>query len=869
MLFCDLVGFTSRAERLDPEDVHALLAPYHARLRSELERFGGTVEKFVGDAVMAVFGAPAAHEDDPERAVRAALAIRDWSVEQGDHLHVRIAVNTGEALVSLGARPSEGEAMVAGDVVNTAARLQAGAPVNGILAGEQTYRASAHVIEYGEAGAVAAKGKSEPIQAWEALRARSRLGVDVAQRALAPLVGRRHELELLHATLARVRDERSLQLLTLLGVPGIGKSRLVYELSRIVEAGEELIVWRQGRSLPYGEGISFWALGEMVKAQAGILESDEAELAAEKLAASVRDLLPEGDAGWVEAQLRPLVGLGVDQELPDARREEAFAAWRRFLEALAERRTTVAVFEDLHWADEGLLDFIDHLVEWTSGVPLLVLCTARPELLARRPGWGGGQANTFTLALSPLSDEETTHLVHALLERSVLPAEIQRVLVERAGGNALYAEEFARLVAEQGSDASSVQRLPETVQGIIAARLDALPGEEKALLQAAAVVGKVFWLGAVCRVGGADRAEAERLLHALERKEFVRRERSASVEGEQEFAFRHILIRDVAYGQIPRSERAERHGLAAEWIESLGRLEDHVEMLAHHYTAALELERAAGKDVSGLAERARPVLRRAGDRAMALAGYEAAARFYGAALELCSSDDPARPELLLHRGRALRDSEGSGLELLTEALEAFRASGDEDGAAEAASAAAHLLWSRGERDEAYAYVNEALELVSGRPESPAKANVLLQRGAFHLVTAEFPEVLRFAREALPITERLGLDGRRARALNLIGWGRVGAGDRGGLADLEEAMEIALAADAFEYLHSSFENLRSAQFALGLLAAASATLRAGVNACIRASEAPPARSQALTPALVRRMARNVSRSQRSGRSRSRD
>jgi len=438
-----------------------------------------------------------------------------------------------------------------------------------------------------------------------------------------------------------------------------------------------------------------------------------------------------------------------------------------------------------------------------------------------------------------------------------------------AAGNPLYAEEFARLVAEQGSDARSAQRLPETVQGIIAARLDDLPGEEKELLQAAAVVGKVFWLGAVCRVGGADRAEAERLLHALERKEFVRRERSASVGGEREFAFRHILIRDVAYGQIPRGERAAKHRLAAEWIESLGRLEDHVEMLAHHYTAALELERAAGKDVSVLAGRAGPALRRAGDRARALAGYEAAARFYGAALELCSSDDPARPELLLHRGRALRDSEGSGLELLTEALEAFRASGDEDGAAEAASAAAHLLWSRGERDEAYAYVNEALELVSGRPESPAKANVLLQRGAFHLVTAEFPEVLRFAREALPITERLGLDGRRARALNLIGWGRVGAGDRGGLADLEEAMEIALAADAFEYLHSSFENLRSAQFALGLLAAASATLRAGVNACIRASEAPPARSQALTPALVRRMARNVSRSQRSGRSRSRD
>ena len=288
VLFADLVGFTARSERLDPEDVRALLAPYHAHLRSELERFGGTVEKFIGDAVMALFGAPVAHEDDPERAVRAALAIRDWALEQGEELQVRIAVNTGEALVSLDARPSEGEAMAAGDVVNTAARMQAAAPLNGVLAGELTYRATAQAIEYREAEPVIGKGKSAPIRAWEAVQARSRLGVDVSREPQGLLVGRTRELQLLVSTLARVREERAAQLVTLVGVPGIGKSRLVTELLGAVEQGAELVRWRQGRSLPYGEGVTFWSLAEIVKAEAGILESDTPEEATERLVHAVR-----------------------------------------------------------------------------------------------------------------------------------------------------------------------------------------------------------------------------------------------------------------------------------------------------------------------------------------------------------------------------------------------------------------------------------------------------------------------------------------------------------------------------------------------------------------------------------------------------
>ena len=376
-LFCDLVGFTARAEQLDPEDVRAVLQPYHARLRADLERFGGTVEKFIGDAVMAIFGAPVAHEDDPERAVRAALAIRDGLAE--DELDVRIGITTGEALITLGARPEAGEGMAAGDVVNTAARLQAAAPTNAILVDETTYRSTERAIDYRDAVPVEAKGKAEPVPVWEALSARARVGVE--RVGGAQLVGRDQELTLLREALGRVIREREPQLATLVGVPGIGKSRLVYELFQTIETGAYgLVFWRHGRSLPYGEGITFWALGEMVKAQAGILESDSPEQASVKLGEAVaRFVDAAADATWVERHLRPLAGVETDEAWTGDRREEAFAAWRRFLEAIADERALVLVFEDLQWADDALLDFVDYLAEWASGVPILVLAPLDPS----------------------------------------------------------------------------------------------------------------------------------------------------------------------------------------------------------------------------------------------------------------------------------------------------------------------------------------------------------------------------------------------------------------------------------------------------------------------------------------------------------
>ena len=808
-LFCDLVGFTARAEEMDPEDVAKLLAPYQARLREELERHGGTVEKFIGDAVMALFGAPVAHEDDPERAVRAALAIRDFADDEG--LELRIGITTGEALVSLDARPEQGETVATGDVVNTAARLQSAAPVNGILVGETTFRATQQAIEFAEHEPVEAKGKARPVPAWEARTARVRVALDRLHGTA--LVGRGQELALLEGALTRVRQELSPQLVTIVGVPGIGKSRLVFELSQMVDRDPELIFWRQGRCLSYGEGVTFWALGEIVKAQAGILETDAPAAAEEKLAVIAPD-------EWVRSHLRPLVGLGAEPDVVAGQRGEAFAAWRTFLEALAEERPLVLVIEDLHWADETLLDFVDHVVDWATGVPLLVVCSARPELLERRPGWGGGKSNALTLSLSPLSDSETARLISELLERSVLPSEAQQTLLARAGGNPLYAEQFARMLVEGGAVEDDA-RLPETVQGLIAARLDLLPPDEKALLQDAAVLGKTFWSGALASLAGGDGAVLDERLHSLERKQFVRRERRSTVEGEDEHSFRHILVRDVAYSQIPRADRAEKHKLTAEWIESLGRPEDQSEMLAHHYLQALELTRAAGGIIGELADRARHALRDAGDRALALNALSAAAAFYEAALELWPDDDRERPQLLFRYGTSLRNVE-RGQRVLETAYEALLGAGDAESAAETQLMLAPMLWHAGNRDGCFERLELAAELLREAPPSRAKAYLLSQVSRYRMLAAEDDAAIRVGEEALAIAEELDLDEVKASVLNTIGVSRVNEGDMSGIRDIERSIEIALATNSAECVRG-YTNL-------------SATLLAGVGDLERGIEA---------------------------------
>jgi class 3 adenylate cyclase/tetratricopeptide (TPR) repeat protein len=794
VVFADLVGFTARSEQLDPEDVEAILQPYQDLLRTELERYGGTVEKFIGDAVMAIFGAPVAHEDDPERAVRAALAVRDTIRERGE-LQLRIAVNTGEAIVRLGARPESGEGMATGDVLNTASRLQNAAPVNGILVGETTYNATKHVISYGAPQQVEAKGKVEPVAAREALEARSRFGVDVRQTSAVPLVGRERERGLLVDTLARAESERSPQLVTLVGVPGIGKSRLVYELFRELEQrSDEIRYWRQGRSLPYGEGVSFWALSEMVKAQAGILDGDEPAAAVDKLEGAVREVIDEDEADWVVARLGPLVGVAADAEVGGERRNESFTAWRRFLEGLAEARPLVLVFEDLHWADDGLLDFVDHLADWASGVPILILCTTRPELLERRPGWGGGKLNALTLGLAPLSGEESARLLALVLEQAVLPASTQQALLERASGNPLYAEQFARLYLERGT--VDDLPLPESVHGLIAARLDALSPEEKSLLQDAAVMGKVFWSGAV-------RTDDDRL-HALERKEFIRRERRSSVAGEEEFTFRHVLVRDVAYGQIPRADRSAKHLRAAEWIEGLGRPHDHAELIAHHYTSAIDLSPSVGNDVKA---KARKALREAGDRAFALNVFASAIDFYRSALELSPELDPDRPQLLFRLGRAQYQATDEGAETLEEAVTALVAAGDRETAAEAETLLTTHAWGRGDHDRTWQHLERATELVADSPPSPAKAIVLATRARRLTLAGRHDEALKAAKEALALSESLGLEENRSHVLNSLGLARRGANDGDGYAELRESIAVANAINSIEAARG-YNNLAS-------------------------------------------------------------
>jgi class 3 adenylate cyclase/tetratricopeptide (TPR) repeat protein len=793
VVFVDLVGSTARAEASDPEDVRALLSVYHERAKEQLESFGGTVEKFIGDAVVAVFGAPASHEDDPERAVRAALAVREavtlLNEEAPDRdLHVRIAVNTGEALVSLGASPDKGEAMVAGDVVNTAARLQSAAPVDGILVGDQTYRATDREIVYRDADPVEAKGKGEPIPVHEAVEARSRLGVDLGGAGHAELVGRDAERDLLVAALTRSRSEVSTQLVTLVGVPGIGKSRLVYELGRVVDADSDLITWRQGRSLPYGEGVAFWALGEIVKAQAGILESDAASVTEAKLGEAVAVVGEPGERAWVERHLRPLVGLGGD-ELTGDRRGEAFAAWRRFLEAIAERGPTVVVFEDLHWADGGLLDFVDNLVDWVDGVALLVVCTARPELLDRRPGWGGGKRNATTVSLAPLADEETTRLVHALLERPLLDADQQRALVERAAGNPLYAEEFVRMLA---AGASLEGELPETVQGIVAARIDLLPPEEKELLQDAAVLGKVFWSDALVSLGAKEPWQLTETLRSLERKEFVRREHRSAVAGATQHVFMHALVRDTVYGQLPRHARAERHLAAAEWIESLpeDRSEDRAETLAHHYLTAIELRRAAREDVAGLGERAVDALREAGERSLALGSFGAAARFLSSALELLPEGSGPSPDLLLAAGIAFGRSGGAGDEL-ERAVAAFEAVGEYERAAEAAVGAATLEWFAEGSHGSRSWLDHAASLLHDRPPSRAKALVLTEQARRAMLSYHYETALELTAELLELDPEIADDEIRAHALVTRGACVVNTGrGREGVELLEEGIRLA-------------------------------------------------------------------------------
>jgi class 3 adenylate cyclase len=595
VVFVDLVGFASRSEQLDPEDVRAILTPYHGTVRDELESFGGIVEKFVGDAVMAVFGAPMSHGDDPERAVRAALAVRDavaaLNAEQPElELRIRGAVNTGEAVVTLSARPALGEAMVAGDVVNTASRLQGSAPVGEIIVGEETYRATRSAIQYEAVEPVIAKGKSAPIEAWRAVAPTTAGG----ERDLSstPFVGRGREVGLLDATWERVELERRPHLITVLGSPGVGKSRLTAEFTERIAARGGRVV--RGRCLPYRERSAYGAFAMQIKELAGIFDSDDVDLATGKLRALVERLVSKEEAEAVAGHIAILLGLETKETTPD--RDTLFQSVRIFIEAGARDEATAFVFEDIHWADSALLDLIELLATRLHDLPVLLLTLARPELLDTRPGWGGGLLAYNALPLEPLGGPDAAQLALHLLGADAKAAQV----AEAAEGNPLFIEQLAAVMSERGSDATD--SLPTTIRGLVAARLDALPPEERDVILDASICGRIFWKGALERIAR-DPDCLGAALAALERRDLLRRDNVSRIEGDEQWSFKHVLIRDVAYDLQPRARRRDGHRQVAEFIEeSTPEVGEAGAALARHWRAAGELEHAVKHFVSAAEE---------------------------------------------------------------------------------------------------------------------------------------------------------------------------------------------------------------------------------------------------------------------------
>jgi class 3 adenylate cyclase/tetratricopeptide (TPR) repeat protein len=813
ILCVDLVGFVARSDQADPEDIRTTLRPYYTCVRRELVRWGGTVEKFIGDAVMAAFGAPIAHEDDAERAVRAALrivqAVQELNAaEPGLELALRAAVTTGEAVVSRGVRTVDGEGIATGDVVNTAARLQAIAPVGAVVVDEVTYRTTRHLVDYAALDPVSVKEQVEPIRVWQAKASRGRYGADPAEATPSPFIGRTHELALLKALYARAAREGSAQLVTVAGEPGVGKSRLVREFRAFVDWRPEHARWRQGRCLPYGEGITFWALGEIVKGQAGILESDSPHEASDKLTAAIGAVIEDPtERDWLKTRLALLVGASASGVGDAPARSESFAAWRRFLETIADDRPLVLVFEDVHWAGAALLEFVEYLVDGAAGLPFLVVCTTRPELFEDHPAWGGGKRDSTTISLAPLSREETSRLIAAHLPGAELPGETQIALLERAGGNPLYAGEFARMLADRGIverrggtmqvAAGADIPIPETVQAVIAARLDTLPVERKALLHDAAVVGTVFWVGALAFMSGLDERAVEEGLRSVARKELLRPVRSSSVKGEAEYSFRHLLIRDVAYQQIPRAARVRKHRKAAAWIERLAgdRVTDHADILAHHYGQALQLAKAAGldDDTHELEVQARRFLVMAGDRALEFDAQKAQA-FYRQALKLSPPRHPDRARLLGKTAEAAvvggRLSEAQ--RDFEEAIVEFRAQGEILGAGEAMVHLARTYWFRGETDRKRTLLAQAIELLEREPPGRELALAYTHSAADHMVANRSPDCAVWSEKALALSQDLGLDPEAIRARQLRGLARCQLSDLvAGLADLREALRLSL------------------------------------------------------------------------------
>jgi class 3 adenylate cyclase/tetratricopeptide (TPR) repeat protein len=702
VLFIDLVGFTARSDRADPEDVRDALQPYHAEAKRCIEHYGGTLEKFIGDAVMAVFGAPVAHGDDAERAVRAGLRVLEGMEElnrkHGLDLAARAAVNTGAAVVAVDAA-RDGGALATGDVVNTASRLQSAAPPGRLIVGSETYRATRHVIRYEELEAVRAKGKAENLAAWLAVE-RSQ---DEPSSAGGPFVGRVPELELIGSAWRRCVDELRPHLVTVLGPPGIGKSRLCRELHTLVGADDGRVL--RGRCLPYEEQAGYQAFATLVHGVSGILESDPPAVAREKLQRAVEKFVPEPEAPETFRYLALLLGLAPEDQVPQMLL--LYFAARRFIESVGLATPTVFVFEDVHWAQSSELALLEYLARHVRDSKVMLVATARPELLDVHPTWGSGLAAQTTIPLEPISPLEAASLAAQLLDPEAGDTVDVSRLVEVAGGNPLFLEELAASVLEL----EQTEDLPVTVRGAIAARIDALPSDARSALLSAAVIGKTFWRGVLQSVCDAEVDEA---LDVLEARDLVRRDPSSQLSGDVQFTFKHMLIREEAYTTVPRATRRQRHAAVARHVEetiaSAG--ETLPAILAYHWREAGEPQRAI------------PYLLTAADVARRGWAKGAVVDLYAKALEL-AEDDELRRQIRLQRGMALvelADYPGAA-EALADVLPELQGSERLD----ALIALGHAtVWTERDASETLALVSEAEPLLRevDDPSAPAAVRAM-------------------------------------------------------------------------------------------------------------------------------------------------
>ena len=807
VLFADLVGFTTLSENRDAEEVRELLSRYFETARTIIARYGGTIEKFIGDAVMAVWGTPIAREDDAERAVRAALDLTAAIASLGDELgaqglRARAGILTGEAAVTIGA---EGQGMVAGDLVNTASRIQAEAEAGSVLVGDTTRRVTEASIAYEDLGLHDLKGKADALQLWRALRVTAgRMGAMRSVGLEAPFVGRDRELRLVKELFHASAEEGKAQLVTITGIAGIGKSRLSWEFEKYIDGLADDQFWHRGRCLSYGEGVAYWALAEMVRMRCDIAEDEDPATAHEKLRAALEEHLADADErAWVEPRLAHLLGL---EEGAPGDQENLFSAWRILFERLAEESPTILVFEDMQWADSGLLDFLEYLLEWSRSHPLFVLVLARPELADKRPSWGGGKRSFTSIYLEPLSPQAMEELLTGLVPG--LPDELRAGVLARAEGVPLYAVETVRMLLDRGllvREGNSYRptgpigelEVPETLHALVAARLDGLGAEERRIVQDGAVLGKTFTRQGLASLTGLEETSLEPILTALVRKEVLTIQADPRSPERGQYAFLQDIVRHVAYETLSKRERKAKHLAAAQFLESTPSADEGeiVEVIATHYVDAWNAA-PDDEDADEIRTRARDMLVRAGERAASLAATSEAQHAYERAIDLT---DDALLKAELHERAGLTAFTGARPEEAASHFERsialFAQAGETHASAKVEAWLAQIMWDRGRLEEGLERMDRAYEALSEEEADADLATLAAQLGRFLFFAGRHELAMQRIESALQLAEGLALPETFSQALNtkaimLVSQGRM----LEGIALLRYALEVALEHD---------------------------------------------------------------------------